>query len=89
MISDKSKIKELNAKCEELIDATNSEEEKKNSVEEGLEYFLRYCDDKLTDAEKAEVEAINQKNKDKEISDNPYCSCGCFEGEEELSLDTH
>lgn len=61
----------------------------KGTVEEGLDYFFRYCEGKLTEEEEEEEKLIMLKNKDRKISSNPYCAFGCYEDEEILSIDTH
>lgn len=58
-------------------------------IEKGLDYFFRYCEDKLTPEEIREEERIKEQNKNRKISNNPYAAFGCYEDEEILSLDTH
>lgn len=73
----------------EAIDTLIQSIKKANSVDDAVDFFVRYCNDKLTNEEKEEIEAARLENVNKRISDNPYCACGCYQGDETMSIDTH
>lgn len=54
-----------------------------------IDYFMRYCNDELTEEEKQEEKRIAEANKNRKVSDNQYAACGCWEDELTLSIDTH
>lgn len=59
-------------------------------MQEGLDYFFRMIEDKLTPEELEEQKRLDAKRAKITKSNNPYCAfSGDLEGEEILSLDTH
>jgi len=59
-------------------------------MKDGLDYFFRMIEDKLTPEEQAEQKRLDTKRDKKPKSNNPYCAFGGdLEGKEILSLDTH
>jgi len=59
-------------------------------MKDGLDYFFRMIEDKLTPEEQEEQKRLDAERAKKPKSNNPYCAfSGDLEGEEILSLDTH